>query len=256
MEYDKLLKFWNKGQGLSSVSDLYRKLDSFRVLFAYNSSKIENPEITYHDTREIFKNGMAVNFSGDPRALFEQQNQKLCYEFLAPKIVAKEPSTLDLIKEVHFLLTQGTYDKRQFLDNDERPGQFKKHDYVVGINEVGEPPEDIPALLQELLDEIHEPGGHVLKTAAYFHAKFEFYHPFADGNGRVGRTLLNYILMINNHPPLIIYNEDKKLYYEALEFYDKTENIESLFKFLEYESLKTWDKQLQQGKRNYDKDWD
>ncbi|MBC3889216.1 Fic family protein [Acetobacterium paludosum] len=247
IKYVTLIDLWKK-KNIASINDLDQSLDSFRVLFAYHSNKIENQEITYHDTREIFENGQALNFTGDPRTLFEQQNQKLCYDFLAPKIVNKEPITLELIKEIHFLLTQGTYDQRRFIENNERPGQFKQRDYVVGINEVGEAPEKIPTLLQGLLDEISNTKGDQLKIASHFHARFEFYHPFADGNGRVGRTLLNYFLMINNLPPLIIYDEDKKLYYEALEAYDKTEIIDPLYKFLEYESIKTWNRQIKKPK--------
>lgn len=243
-KYDDLVEFWQH-KNIKTPEQLEQALDNFRILFAYHSGKIENKEINFHDTREIFENGKVLNFTGDPRNLFEQQNQKLCYEYLVDKIIKKDHITLDLIKEVHLLLTQGTFDHKRFIANDERPGQFKKHDYVVGQFEVGEPPELIPNLLQELVDEISEETSNPLKVATYFHAKFEFFHPFADGNGRVGRTLLNYYLMIHNRPPLIIYDEDKKLYYEALGAYDKTEDIEPLFLFLEYESTKTWERQLE-----------
>ena len=51
--------------------------------------KMENEEITYHDTRGIFENGRVVNYTGNPRAVFEQQNQKMCYEVLKEKVVKK-----------------------------------------------------------------------------------------------------------------------------------------------------------------------
>lgn len=60
-----------------------------------------------------------------------------------------------------------------------------------------------------------------LKAASYFHLQFEAFHPFADGNGRVVRTLMNYFLMTHNHPPIIIYDEDKKYYYAALQSFDE-----------------------------------
>lgn len=255
--YNILLEFW-QSKDIQGVKDLDQALDSFRILFAYHSGKIENTEITYHDTREIFENGKVLNFTGDPRTIFELQNQKICYEYLIEKIVNKDPLTIDLIKEIHLLLTQGTFDQRRFIENDERPGQFKKHDYVVGQFEVGEPPEFIPELLKELIDEISFAEGEPLKIAAYFHAKFEYYHPFADGNGRVGRTLLNYFLMINDYPPLIIFDEDKKLYYEALEVYDKSEDIEPLYLLLEYETNKTWEHHVERFQRQQTTadDWD
>lgn len=227
-------------------------LYSFRILFAYHSGKIENDQITYHDTREIFENGKALNFTGDPRALFEQQNQKLCYDFLRQKIVDKEPLSVELIKEVHAILTSGTFDERRYVDKGERPGEFKKHDYVTGIHEVGYAPEEVEDAISELVDELAEirDNANILKAAAYFHARFEYIHPFADGNGRVGRTLLNYFLMIHGEPPVIVYDEDKKEYYKALEQYDEHEEIDALADFLQVQTIKTWEKTLDrsQGK--------
>ena len=81
-----------------------------------------------------------------------------------------------------------------------------------------------------------------MTAAAYLHARFENIHPFADGNGRVGRTLVNYYLMIHNSPPLIVYEEDKKLYFECLQRFDEEEELEPLTRFLAYETEKTWTK--------------
>ena len=67
---------------------------------------------------------------------------------------------------------------------------------------------------------------------------------FADGNGRLGRVLANYVLMINDLPPIIIYNEDKKYYYAALEKFDTEEDISSMVEFFKYEMEKTWEKTL------------
>ncbi len=241
-KYEKAVALWQSYK-ISSVADIDKYLDSFRILFAYNSGKIENEEITYHDTREIFENGKIVNYTGSTRAVFEQQNQKLCYEVLKGKIVKKEPVNMELIRETHRVLTCGTYDEQRYIANEERPGDFKKHEYVTGINEVGSSVKKVKEDMEELLSEVNKyKGRDVLKAAAYFHSRFEFIHPFADGNGRVGRTLLNYYLMINDHPPLIIYDEDKSLYYECLQKYDETEEIDPLYEFLKYETEKTWEK--------------
>ena len=210
-------------------------------MFAFNSGKIENPEINYHDTREVFENGRVCAFTGEVRTLFEQQNQKDCYNILKDKIINKEKLSLDLIKSVHFELCKGTYDERRYLENGEKPGEFKKHDYVVGFYEVGSDAEEVGYDLQELIAEINNyKGGDILKTGAYFHANFENIHPFADGNGRVGRTLLNYYLMLNNHPPVIIFDEDKKIYYGALNIFDEKLNIEDLYVFFKEQCIKTW----------------
>lgn len=83
---EEIVLAW-KDNPIISMSELNQKLDNFRILFAYNFGKIENSEVSCHDTYEILENGKVINYTGDTRAIFEQQNQKLCYEFLAPKIV-------------------------------------------------------------------------------------------------------------------------------------------------------------------------
>lgn len=223
-------------------NDIENTLEDFKVLFAYHSNKIENEEINYHDTREIFENGKATSFTGDPRTLFEIQNQKDCYNFLLDKIENKEKISNELILKIHFELTKGTYDERRY-EKGERPGEYKKGDYIVGKAEIGSLAENVQNEINDLLDEINNEESNDYETiAAYFHCKFETIHPFADGNGRVGRTLLNYYLMINNIKPLIVYEEDKKLYYECLQTFDNSQDIKPLKKFIEYEQEKTWKK--------------
>ena len=50
--------------------------------------------------------------------------------------------------------------------------------------------------------------------------------------------------MTHNHPPLIVYDEDKRMYYECLQKYDKAEELNPLYEFLKYETEKTWEKAL------------
>ncbi|MDR1206645.1 MAG: Fic family protein [Peptococcaceae bacterium] len=253
-KYEDAIRLW-RDYGVRTEADIDCRLGNFRILFAYNSGRIENGAVTYGDTREIFENGRVLNYSGDPRALFELHNQRVCYEFLKPKLVAKEPLTIALIKETHGVLTAGTYDERRFVERGERPGEFKKHDYVTGIAEVGSLPEDVENDLMELLDELADyEGKDTLKVAAYFHARFEYIHPFADGNGRVGRTLLNYWLMIHGYPPVIIHDEDKVAYYGALARYDEAEDLEPMRLFLRQQTERTWEKALERERQRGEKD--
>ena len=248
-KYDEAVKLW-QSYYVKTEADIDCRLDNFRVLFAYNSGKIENEAVTYNDTREIFENGRVLNYTGNPRTIFELSNQRLCYDFLKPKLVAKEPLTIALIKEIHGTLTSGTYDERRYTDKGERPGEFKKHDYVTGIAEVGSLPEDVEADLTELLDEVADYSDkNTLKVAAYFHARFEYIHPFADGNGRAGRTLLNYYLMTRDHPPIIIHDDDKAAYYSALASYDESEDLDSMEDFLRQQTERTWEKTLERERK-------
>ena len=221
-----------------SVNELKAELIDFKIVFAYNSNVIENPETSFHTTREIFEEQDISYFSGNLRALFEIINQKECYEYLLDKIVNKEPLSVELIKAIHYKLTKGTYDE---IRHGEEPGEFKKHDYGTARNQVRSNPEDVEKNLNDLISEVNSIQGENMDyytVAVYFHANFESIHLFADGNGRVGRTLVNYYLLINNKRSFVVYNENKSIYYDCLEKYDEEENLDPLIKFLKYEQQK------------------
>ena len=245
--YDQIVKNW-QSRKVRTAAELELRLGSFPILFAYHSGKIENDEIRYSHTREVFERGTMADYTGSTRTLREQQNQKICHALLLGKIVAREPLSIDLIRTVHRALTEGTYDTRRYAVQGERPGAFKKHDYVTGIREVGSPPEEVEGDLAELIGEVNTLGGKApLKAGAYFHARFENIHPFADGNGRVGRMLLNYWLLLNNYPPIIIYEEERRTYYDALLAYDEREELDPLTEFLQRETVKTWRRAMEPG---------
>lgn len=238
MDYNKVVEKW-RSKNIKDEADLSIALDDFRIMFAYNSNKIENADTTIHDTREIFNNGKVINYTGDLRTLFELNNQKKSFEFITPHIIAKDSINVPFIKELHGVLMNGCYDETRY-DKGERPGEFKIHDYGVGDN-VGVLSEDVEDEMAFLCDELkNNKDADVLTCAAYFHLNFESIHPFADGNGRVGRTLLNYYLMINDYPPTIIYDEDKDIYYQALVVFDKTEKLDGFVAFIKEQTCKTW----------------
>lgn len=237
--YDEVVANWRRDLPRTR-GELAGALSDYRIYFAYNSGKIENPSITYHDTREVFENGRAVSFTGDVRTLFEIQNQKECSELLLDAFAAKRVIDEDLVLEVHRTLTQGTYDERRWARG-ERPGTYKKHDYVVGVNGVGSSPDDVASDVRELLGELEAvTPANVLTVAAYFHLLFEGIHPFADGNGRVGRALMNHLFVMNDHPPVVVYDEDKLAYYGAMQVWDEEGDLAPMLDFLRAETVKTW----------------
>ena len=76
-----MLKFTYK-----SKEELFNNFTDFWIFFAYHSGKIENDEITYHDTRDIFEDGRVREYTGDLKTLFEIQNQKKCYGYIVEKL--------------------------------------------------------------------------------------------------------------------------------------------------------------------------
>ena len=241
--YQKAVALW-QSKKITTDAELAQALNAHSIAFAYHSGKIENDKVTYHDTREIFEHDGVTSYTGDLRTLFEIRNAKEAYEYFLSAFNAGQPLSVIFIKNLQRLFTQNTYDTRRWQLG-ERPGEYKKHDYVTGREEIGAPPEDVKEEIDELLDDLQDfPPEKTLTAAAFFHVKFENIHPFADGNGRVGRLAMNYLLVLHNHPPIIIHEEDRKLYYDALGAWDTVQDIDPMRTFLKEQTAKTWAKQI------------
>lgn len=246
--YEKAVELWQRKE-IQTDAELAEALNSHRIAFAFHSGKIENDNVTYHDTREIFEHDGVTSYTGDLRTLFEIRNAKEANELVLRAFRDKRPLDEAFLRELQLQLTHGTYDPRRWQLG-ERPGEYKRHDYVTGKGEVGAAPEDVLEEITELLDELQDiDPKNILTAAAYFHAKFENIHPFADGNGRTGRLAMNYLLILHGHPPIIIHEEDRQSYYDALEAWDTKQDLTPLRIFLQTQTEKTWEKQVARAEK-------
>lgn len=238
-----IIRMWKDFHIHNSI-ELSAYLDSFSILFAYHSGKIENENITYHDTREIFEHGRVIHYTGDLKTLYEIENMKNASRLMMEWYDSNAEITQENIKKMHYELTKGTYDERRWALG-ERPGEYKKNDiWCVGEKELAAPLEDIEAEMEEDLCQLREitDDSHILTAGAWWHMRFEGIHAFADGNGRTGRAIMNYYFIKNQYPPVIIFQEDKKAYYQALSIFDDTGDIHPMIDFLETQLYKTWEK--------------
>ena len=245
--YEKTLAWW-KEKKIETDAQLAEVLNGHSIAFAYHSGKIENDKITYNDTRDIFEHDGVTAYTGDLRTLFEIRNAKLANELFLTSFGEKRRMEESLFKDFQKLLTMNTYDARSWQLG-ERPGEYKKHDYVTGREEIGVAPEDVQEEMAELMDELQDlKQEDALTAAAYFHVKFENIHPFADGNGRTGRLAMNYLLVMLGHPPIVVHEEDRKEYYAALEAWDTKQNLKVMISFLRSQTVKTWRKRVEKLK--------
>ena len=250
--YEKALALW-QSKHIHTDAELAEALNGHSISFAYHSGHLENERITYNDTREIFDHDGVTSYTGDLRTLFEIRNAKDANELFLQSFRDRLPLDEGLVKEFQKRLTLNTYDTRRYQLG-ERPGEYKKHDYVTGRNEIGAAPDDVAEEMRELLDELHDiPADKLLRAAAYYHVKFENIHPFADGNGRTGRITMNYFLVLNGHPPVTIHQEDRKDYYTALEAWDERQELQPMEAFLRDQTVKTWAKQIERSEAGFHK---
>jgi Fic family protein len=152
----------------------------------------------------------------------------------------KEHISLDLIKKLHLLV---------FRNSKPFAGKFRGKGVEVvvadrwgNIVHRGAPQKKIPSLLRELIiwHEKNKKKYHPIVLAAIVHNQFENIHPFQDGNGRVGRLLLNYVLLRHGMLPVNIELKNRQEYYSALQAYQNKGDVRPTIKLIikEYKRLR------------------
>jgi len=173
----------------------------------YNSNAIENSTLSLKETEQILLE-QSVMRSVSTRELFEAKNLARVISYLEEK-----PGFLFTIENIELL-----YQMLLGGINDSYAGRIRAAgEYVRVGRHIAPPPEHIPDLLTELLADYHSSHDqYFLENIARFHVKFESIHPFCDGNGRIGRVLVNQQLAALGYPPIIIRNKGKKSNYYPL----------------------------------------
>ena len=190
--------------------DTVRRLnEDLRVFLTYHSNAIEGNSLSLHETQMVIDYGITVH--GHPlREFLEATNHAHAYEYVTALIDRKEPITRDTILTLHQLVME------QIL---ETKGQFRKTPvYIRGSNMTPPPARDVERLMREWLNWIEGEGlrYETITRAAIAHHGFEAVHPFEDGNGRVGRLLLNLMLMREGYPPALLLHDWRARYIQAL----------------------------------------
>lgn len=173
----------------------------------YNSNAIENSTLTLEDTEKILSGGNLLR-KVNVREVYETKNLAKLTETVLEK--NKSKLNIKLILGLHkTLLTH--------ID-DNIAGRFRSGKEWVRVgNHLGANPQFVTTLMQELVDNYSQnKTNYFLDSIAHFHAEFETIHPFVDGNGRMGRVLINLQLMNVGLPPIIIQNKSKHTEYYPL----------------------------------------
>ncbi len=190
----------------------------------YNSNAIENSTLTLPDTEKILLN-LEVSKDYSLREVFETKNLARVYEYIKAK---KDTIILnqETILFIHGLLIGGI--------DDAIAGRFRKqYEYVRIGKHVAPAPEHIMRMIEVLLDEYktnHDMD--IFTKIAYFHLQFETIHPFCDGNGRIGRVLINLQLQEYGYPNIIIRDKEKHLYYDTFSYFRDKKSTKQMERIL------------------------
>mgnify|MGYP001569858030 FL=1 len=188
------------------------------ISFIYNTNAIEGNTLTLKETADVL-NGKKIK--SKPRDVKEVHNMKECVDFI---FKTNKEITQEFILNLHEMEMKGILGGA---------GKYRKVDVKVG-NYICPPHEDIPSLMASFIVwyESMRTVLHPFELAALIHTRFVRIHPFRDGNGRMARLLMNYVLIRNNYPLVNIFNDEKMLYYLVLREIDAKKRFKPFTKYL------------------------
>ena len=182
-------------------------IENFMIKFTYNSNRIEGSKITLKETANLLKQGIAPRNKPLKDIKETEAHRKAFFHMLE----YKKDLSLDIVLYWHNLLFQDS--------EPEIAGKIRRHGVAVSGSKAEFPfPAELNILLREFFKWYRKnKNSHPVVLAALVHLKFVSIHPFSDGNGRVSRLMMNFVLNNNVFPMLNIAYLNRDSYYTALE---------------------------------------
>lgn len=201
------------------------RYESFCSLFTYDSTGIEGNTITLEETSFLLFEGIAPK-EKSLREIYEVTNHKKAFDYM---LNYKGDITKEFILKLHEMVVFNTLGQ----DLISQVGKFRRVQVFVGRS-IPPKPQNVPDKMSGLLRwySSNKKSLHPLVLASHFHTEFEKIHPFVDGNGRVGRLLINFIMCKNGFPMINIPKKRKFKYYGVLHDAQYKNNLRPFVKFL------------------------
>ena len=229
MTLDEIFQKWQSLQPLTEAEQRMLSM-RFTVEYNYNSNHLEGNTLTYGQTELLLLFGK-VSGEGHLKDFNDMKASEVSVRMMQEEASNKqEPLTQNFIRTLHKTLLREDYTEYRILPNGVQTsfvihaGQYKTRPNSV-ITRYGDrfeyaSPEETPALMSDLVDWYNEEEqkGELspVELAALFHYRYIRIHPFEDGNGRIARLMVNYILSRHGWPMIVVRSRKKQDYLEAL----------------------------------------
>ena len=209
---------------LLTIDETERYEQELEIHYVHGTTVVEGNTLTEEQTRKLLTNGTLPDNKQNIREINEIQNFKTVKKY---RDTYKTKITLNFIKKLHSLIMHNI--------DIETAGQFrKKHVTISGREKPVTSYEFIELALLEIIENYYtalKNGSNPFEEAAIFHHEFENIHPFTDGNGRVGRELLNFMLHKTGYPRLLILKSTRDTYLKILQLGDEEKYPEMIVHF-------------------------
>ena len=196
---------------------------AFEVEYTHHSTAIEGNTLTLMETKVVLEDGIAIG-GKSLREIYEVVNHKKAYQYV--KDCVRQGLALDekIVKDIHALL----------MENILTCGIYRREEVMIsGASHIPPAGNEMYAQIKNFYVEMEERKDlNGVELAAWTHAEFVRIHPFADGNGRTSRLLMNYQLLSKGFLPIFIAKENRLDYYNALDKYAAQGDLEAFIELV------------------------
>jgi len=202
-----------------SKSAKEKELEIFTIKFTYDTQKIEGSKLTLRETADLLEKGISPGGRPIHDIKEAESHKNIFYDMLK----YEKDLNLDIIIHWHRKLFE--------FSKPDIAGKIRQHQVAISGSKFMPPfPAEILPLLEDFFKWYYKNKTKInpIELAGLVHLKFVTIHPFADGNGRISRLLMNFILNKHNYPLLNISYENRTSYYNALER-SQIKNDENIF---------------------------
>lgn len=203
--FNKSRHYKNVVKKIINNPDIY---DQLLLSLTYNTNRIEGSTLTEDETRTILFDNITLPNKSIIEHL-EVKNHQAAWEYLLNQ-TSKKSFKIDeaIVLKLHSILMNGIRSDAGF---------YRKHGVrIVGAHVPTANYLKVPQLVRQLIKDVNSRQSDIIKHIANIHSRFETIHPFSDGNGRIGRLLIQAMLLPNNIAPAIIKQKHKRLYNSCL----------------------------------------
>lgn len=225
--------YYKKHKGIIPKLTLEKYELDFAIRYTHESTKIEGNTLSLIENKLIIEDRMSIG-GKSLREVYEVENHNKAFQYIKDNINKGIELDNNVIKDIH-----------EILMNNIIPGGIYRYVDVSITGASHKPPSrtEMYNRLNAFYYDLKNKNLNPIEKAAWVHAEFVVIHPFEDGNGRTSRMLMNYILMENGYLPVNIESENKISYYEALDEYGKSKNLDPFLELvvnLEEDQLDTY----------------
>lgn len=203
--FEAIKKNFQKDWGKLPESIKEQQKEELAITFTYNTNAIEGSTISESEVRGIILDKVS------PKKSLRDINETEAHNAVFLEMLEKgEPITSPLLLEWHKQIFNQT--------KPELAGKYRNYNVRVGSH-IAPKHQEVKKLMNQLIRFINNEKDNInpVELSAIVHYRFEKIHPFGDGNGRIGRLLMNQILWFAGYPILIIEYKNRNSYYRALE---------------------------------------